>query len=111
MPREVPANYDVLGRPGAVALAFHLHAGAYDPWVCTIAPDAHRDSFFLSLDGAIIERPWNTKMLPQSRDWRWHKLRTGRKFTAGDHVLEVRQRESGVQLDRIILTPDRNFRP
>lgn len=111
-PRPVPANYETPGGPGKVSVAFHLpEPGGYDIWIRTIAPDAHSDSYYLSLDGAVIETPWNVLAIPQSREWRWNRIRAGRKMEAGNHVLEFRHREGGIKLDKILITADSNFAP
>jgi hypothetical protein len=110
--REQSANYDVPGGPGAVALRFHIpRAGPHNIWIRTIAPDSHSDSYFLCLDGEVIERPWHTEAVPQSQAWQWNKVRQGKTLEAGNHVLEFRHRESGIKLDRVIITADLNYTP
>lgn len=111
-PNNVPPNYNTPGGPAAVGFAFHLlETGAYNIWIRTIAPDSHSDSYFLVMDGSVIERPWHTLVIPQSKEWRWIKIRDSRTIKAGNHVLEFRNRESGIKLDKMIITSDRSFVP
>jgi CubicO group peptidase (beta-lactamase class C family) len=111
-PRSHPANYDTPGGPARLSLGFHLpEGGLYDIWIRTIAPGPHSDSYFLSLDGTIIDQPWHTLAIPQSTDWQWRKIRSGRMIEAGNHALEFRHRESGIKLDKVLITADRSFSP
>lgn len=111
VPNEHHPNYDTPGGPGSVAMAFHIpESGKYNIWIRTIAPDSHSDSYFLSMDGQIIDRPWNIEPVPQSEDWQWNEIRHAMNIGAGNHVLEFRHRESGIKLDKIIITSDRNLK-
>ncbi len=112
VPSGHPANYEAPGGPATIGIAFHLpEPGSYNFWIRTVAPDSHSDSYFLSMDGSVIDSPWNTLAVAQSGEWRWNKIRSGKMMDAGNHVLEFRHREAGIKLDKIIITSDLNFTP
>jgi hypothetical protein len=111
-PREEPPNFDQGGGPAKVGVAFNLpQTQAYNIWIRTIAPDSRSDSYVLALDGSVIERPWHTQVIPQSKEWRWTRIRNGKVIEAGPHVLEFRHRESGIKLDKVIITSDPDYVP
>ena len=111
-PRQAPPNFDQGGGPAKAALAFHVpRTQAYSIWIRTIAPDSRSDSYILALDGSVMEQPWHTQVIPQSKDWRWTRIRNGRVIEAGSHVLEFRHRESGIKLDKVIITTDPDYEP
>jgi hypothetical protein len=111
-PNDVPPSYDTPGGPAEVGFAFHVpETKAYNVWIRTIAPDSHSDSYYLTLDGVVIERPWYTLVVPQSNEWRWTRIVSAKSIDAGRHVLELRNRESGIKLDKLVITSDLNFAP
>ena len=96
-------------------------AGDYVVWGRLIATSGSSDSFFVSVDG----QPAMTWHVLQGGDtWVWDVI-TDRLFSdernssnpnvyhfdTGTHSIEFIQRESGVKLDRLVLSKDLDFTP
>jgi beta-lactamase regulating signal transducer with metallopeptidase domain len=102
---------------GAAVLHFSVpQAGVYTLWARTIARDRDEDSFWLRVNGGPRTR-WNE--IARGRDWRWSTVhdtdRANRiaqfHLRAGANRIELAGRESGVRLDRFLITNDPLFEP
>ena len=59
-----------------------------------IAPNGNDDSFYIRVDKSQLLL-WH---VPQSKTWAWRTFGTTFNLGAGDHILEVHQREDGTKL-------------
>jgi hypothetical protein len=88
----------------------------YTLWARTIARDRDEDSFWLRVNDGPRTR-WNE--IARGRDWRWSTVhdtdRANRiaqfHLRAGANRIELAGRESGVRLDRFLITNDPLFEP
>jgi prepilin-type N-terminal cleavage/methylation domain-containing protein len=95
------------GGPEFVEFTFNIpSAKTYGIWARTIAPDGSSDSFYVMLDGALINE-WH---VPQSTNWRWNKI-TNRSLNSGIRKIAFRKREDGTRLDRVLLAENTNCVP
>lgn len=106
---------------GSARCRFRLAAaGDYVIWVQALAPSGESDSFYLSLDGgeAVLSD------LSKQGGWSWDRVRdrvADKPFlqsfktfqlTAGEHLLTLRNRESGTRIRRMIIVgKDKAFDP
>jgi hypothetical protein len=81
---------------------YHLAARALAP-----TPSGIHDSFYVTMDGGepII---WHVRVGPR---WDWALLDHSWDLSPGPHTLVVQSRESGTQLDQILLTNNRHAGP
>ena len=90
-------------------------SGDYAIWGRQISANTSSDSFFVSIDG-LTEIVWHTKPGgPENWTWDVVSIRNAEdpdygatpetfKLMPGSHTLEIRQREDGTKLDRILIT-------
>lgn len=103
------------GSGGAVRIAFNApRTDNYFLWMRAAAPDAMANSFRFSFDG----QPNTTLVLPVtgSGGFAWTRVDFGtvpRPFglAFGAHTLDISRGLAGAQLDRVLVTNDKNFRP
>ncbi|MCP4360372.1 MAG: hypothetical protein GY796_20380 [Chloroflexi bacterium] len=87
--------------------------GVYTVWLRGYAPNGAGDSIFASLD----DQPAATLTGFAPRTWSWASTNSDSGFVIveidqpGLHTLHLRQREDGLQVDRIILTTDNFYKP
>lgn len=94
--------------PGMVAYSVNIPAnGTYVLWGRAIAPSNSDDSFFVQVNNGTNIR-WD---LANGTTWHWTKLKASFALTAGTHIIKVKQREDGAQLDKILLTSNLNLVP
>jgi rhamnogalacturonyl hydrolase YesR len=104
--------------PGSNRVSYHftVDAGNYKIWGRVKTPSADDDSFWISVDSDPFVK-WNS--IPASgSSWRWDDVHDSDNnsnvmvytLTAGQHTLEIANREDGVQLDRIYIS-SRNDTP
>ena len=108
-----------LGGPGAATFTFEIATAAtYYIWGRTFAPDASRDSFFISIDGGA-KLNYDSSACVHSPSWEWSVVLVAGNcpntteqtfaFTAGAHTLELSSREGLSAIDRILVTSDPMF--
>lgn len=101
---------------GSVSLPFTASvAGNYSVWCRVIAPDASRNSYFVSLNGgeeSVFEAN-DPATGSFSGEWVWRRVDLANGFTLdpGNHILRFRVRQPGVKLDRIVLSSSSDFTP
>jgi hypothetical protein len=91
-------------------------AGVYTLWARTIARNTDEDSFWLRVNDGPPTR-WNE--IPRGRTWRWSAVHDADRanqvaqfhLNAGVNTIELAGRESGVRLDRIVVTDDPLYEP
>jgi hypothetical protein len=114
-------------RGGKAVLNFSVReSGTYVIWGRTIAPTNADDSFHVSLDEDQIDTDqtdgWSTVWnLPESTEWVWNRVRIGVDGPDPDrffdliegrsHTLYINGRETGAQLDAILITDNMDFVP
>ncbi|MEO0334535.1 MAG: T9SS type A sorting domain-containing protein, partial [Bacteroidota bacterium] len=81
-------------------------SGKHYLWVRMIAPNPGDDSCIPAIDGSSLG-VWHTGT---SADWTWKKYEIFNLDT-GNRTLSIYMREDGIQLDKIILTDDAEYRP
>jgi beta-lactamase regulating signal transducer with metallopeptidase domain len=92
------------------------HAGVYTLWARTMARNSDEDSFWLRVNGERRIR-WNE--IPRGRGWRWSAVHDADRANqiaqfqlhAGTNTIELQGRESGVRLDRLLVTNDPLLEP
>jgi hypothetical protein len=104
------------GAAGSATYSFEIKSpGNYVIWGRKIAATGDEDSFFIIVDGGR-EITWH---LDQSEVWAWDRVSDGATgpdpavFTlaAGTHTLVVKQRETNVKLDKILITSNLSYVP
>lgn len=106
-------------RDGAGSALLHVQvprAGVYTIWARTIARNRSEDSFWLRVNDGPRMR-WNG--IPTGRAWRWSAVHDADRANqiaqfrlhAGENTIELRGREGGVRLDRLVITDDPLFDP
>lgn len=115
-----PVIPEVHRMPGSATWSLRVaKAGRYYLWARVIAPDQETNSYYLLLEGDTDELPvrdaWHLRLAGQ---WNWQRLTLGKSgvaapldLPAGLTWLQVRTREPGAKIDRLLLTPDTNERP
>jgi hypothetical protein len=102
---------------GSATLRFTVpRAGVYTLWARTIARNTDEDSFWLRVNDGPPTR-WNE--IPRGRTWRWSAVHDADRanqvaqfhLNAGVNTIELAGRESGVRLDRIVVTDDPLYEP
>jgi hypothetical protein len=102
---------------GSATLRFSVpQAGVYTLWARTIARNTDEDSFWLSVNGGPRTR-WNE--IPRGHEWRWSAVHDADRanqlaqfhLRAGENTIELAGRESGVRLDRLVITNDPLYEP
>lgn len=95
--------------PQRLIFRFGVAAGTYRIWLRMIAPNADDDSFYARVDNGtwITGNNYATKT-----NWTWDLIRNSNSgnaivqytLTAGNHTLEIANRESGFMVDKIYVT-------
>ena len=100
---------------GKVTYSFDVQStGVYKIWARAIAPDGVSDSFFVKMDNGAFDI-WD---ITNSNNWKWTKI-NGRAYgsvisynlSAGTHTFEVKAREGGAKLDKLVITNDTAYVP
>jgi hypothetical protein len=93
-------------------------AGRYYLWARVWAPDDDHNSFSIAWLGDGGERPLAPWSLPLADFWRWEALHltkapqpTPLDLPAGASWLQIRVREKGTKIDRLMLTSDPQAKP
>ena len=93
-------------------------AGRYYLWARVWAPDDDHNSFSIALLGDAGERPLAPWSLSLADYWRWEALHltkdrkpTPLDLPAGMSWLQIRVREKGTKIDRLMLTSDPKAKP
>jgi len=100
---ELPGDIDI-----PMTKSFEIiEPGNYTVWGYVIAPDGGSNSFLLSMDGST-DQIWD---LPHTTTWVWDQVnaREGTDPTVfnldiGSHVLNIKVREIGSRLNKILIT-------
>ena len=119
-PLNVPINTDPEAQGvGRMELTFDApRAGTYRIWMRSRAPSVASDSFFFRIDqGPWVK--WNDINIDWPQQWAWDALRNSDAgpglvdlpLDVGSHVLEIKRREPGIQMDAFIITDDLSFDP
>jgi hypothetical protein len=96
--------------PNRATYTFSVTGGTYVLWGRVRAPNADDDSFWMSMDGGSFVK-WND--IPSSTGYLWDRVRNSDSggsvvsynLSAGNHTLVIANREDGVRLDKLYLTP------
>lgn len=94
-------------------------AGTYYLWGRVLSPTPENDSFFVrAIHGHATVLPQTAWPLGTRKQWQWVRLNQEGTTNAlplalpeGDIALEIRVREAGSRLDRLLLTPIANTQP
>ena len=89
--------------------------GTYTMFGLVNGPAAAMASFYIKIDGGTLQ-PWLFKTNAATYTWQSVASTAGGaaltfNLTAGAHLIEIRQREPGAQLARLVLTTDPKFDP
>ena len=89
--------------------------GTYTMFGLVNGPAAAMASFYIKIDGGTLQ-PWLFQTNAATYTWQPVASTAGGaaltfKLTAGAHLIEIRQREPGAQLARLVLTTDPKFDP
>lgn len=112
---EVADDTDLQAR-GSATLSFEVsRAGTYRIWARVRTPAAHRNSFFVRLDGGP-DTEWRIPVPPDPVAWVWVPVpvdgdRDGRELAPGAHLLTFVNREDGTALDCVLVTGDLRSTP
>ncbi|HTE21931.1 MAG TPA: Ig-like domain-containing protein [Candidatus Limnocylindria bacterium] len=98
---------------GAVTQTVSVPATAtYTIWSRINAPDATANSYYLEIDGTICGVVVGDGALA-ANTWAWVNYQSGNtnskitvNLTAGSHTVRMAGRETGVKLDRVVMTAD-----
>lgn len=83
--------------------------GTYSVWVRVSAPDGAGNSVFVGSDGTQLGTGFISG--GGSSGFSWHRHATTLALAPGAHVIELRRREDGHRVDRILLTTDADYVP
>lgn len=118
-----PSNIDVVTTPcglpndkGAVTHTVSLAAGTYKIWSRIMAPDNASNSYYLQVDGDCGTVVGGSAIAADSWTWIDYKdadasSKITMDLSSGDHIIRMVGRETGVKLDRVILTADLSCTP
>jgi hypothetical protein len=115
-----PEARQVYRLPGSVTwLLEAARPGRYHLWARTIAPNEQANSFYVQMMSDTDELPGHDAWhLRTSGQWSWQRLTLGKNPTptpvdlpAGRAWLQLRTREPGTKIDRLMLTPDADAQP
>jgi hypothetical protein len=85
-------------------------AGDYTVWLRRIGPDGDSNSVYLGLDGAQVgDATFDNGAFASA--WGWFKGTAKVTLGAGTHTLELRHREDGYGVDRMVLALDAAYAP
>lgn len=107
--------------PGVGRLVLRFTADAadfYRIWMRFRVPHIEANSIWVRMDQGRFIR-WNDINLNFEEVWRWEFIKDsddleapiGFNLEPGEHMLEIRRREAGAQLDAIAISRDRTFDP
>jgi hypothetical protein len=115
-----PAAGEVFRLPGSATWSLRVaQAGRYYLWARVLAPDEQTNSFHVLLEADTDELPvrdaWHMRV---GNQWSWQCLALGKSsvaapadLPAGLAWLQIRTREPGTKIDRLLLTPNASERP
>jgi hypothetical protein len=114
-----PADSQVKHLMGSMYWPINVaRAGRYYLWARVWAPDDDHNSFSIAWLGDNGERPLAPWSLPLADYWRWESLHltkarqpTPLDLPAGMSWLQIRVREKGTKIDRLMLTSDPAAKP
>ncbi len=97
--------------PNRSSYSFTVSGGTYVLWGRVRAPSADDDSFWVSMDGGAFVR-WND--IAHSTGYLWDPVRNSDAgggvvsytLSPGTHTVVIANREDGVRLDKLYLTPN-----
>jgi hypothetical protein len=105
-----------MGIPGAgkrsdksTYLSFDLqvaNGGTFYVWLLGYGPSDNADSFFVQADGGTLVQANLTR-----NGWRWKQAGGTLKLGSGAHTFRILNREDGSNVDKILLTRDKNLEP
>ncbi len=71
------------------------------------SPNGESNSVNVALDGTVIEPDWNLDF--HQKDWHWNRaIRSFQVTTTGTHTLTIYHRESGLYLDKLLISKQEN---
>lgn len=110
--RKSPAEDEVAVRTGKATYVFEVDTdGEYVLWCRVWWTDECSNSFSVRLDGGP---PFTIGQDASFGNWHWVGTAPGLKqlrLASGSHALDILEREDGVKLDQILLTPDKAYVP
>jgi hypothetical protein len=89
---------------------FITNPGDYVVWLRRSGPDGDSNSVFVGLNGAVAGDAVLDNGTP-SANWVWHRAQATVALGAGAQLLELRHREDGYGVDRLVLARDAAFAP
>ena len=108
---------DYYSEPGHILASYEVEIaqeGDYVLWGRVIAPSGYDDSFWIQID----DGPDNLWEVAGGSNWHWDEVsnRGGAdpeifNLTAGTHIIKVKVREDGTEIDKLFLTNDVDFVP
>ncbi|GAH67175.1 unnamed protein product, partial [marine sediment metagenome] len=90
------------------------NAGTYYTWMRRWATSSADNSAWVGLDGTIVGDGVTDRFDNYNGyydQWYWRKHNTEVYISSGSHEFNVRRREGGYKIDRIILTTDDQYTP
>lgn len=107
----VPTSYSAQSAPSAsLELSYRVEAlksATHKFWMRVRAPTTISDSFYWSIDGGAYQA---FHMSSQSDNWVWVNFASV-SLTTGEHELRIKYRESGMGLDRLIVSTKNGYMP
>ncbi|MAE67841.1 MAG: hypothetical protein CMJ18_26605 [Phycisphaeraceae bacterium] len=104
----------LVDQPARADVKHHVSIDAEDDyriWARMIAPHEDADSIWLRVDGG----PWINWEVRPGRTlptrWSWYEAPTMFSLTAGEHSLDLADREDGLQIDKLLVTNDLGLDP
>ena len=119
----IPEGVGFRAHDGIASYNIHVNtSGDYVVWGRVIASDEGNNSFFVQFDNDGFEALWTINL---SSMWQWDAVNhwgNGGEFepeidpvvfnlSAGDHILEIKQREDGTKLDKLLITNNLSYVP
>jgi len=91
-------------------------AGTHYVWIRALSHSSASDSLYVGLDGATTGALYMTGMNLDGQTWTWTRQRSGGVATInvtsiGLHTINVWMRESGIVLDKLVLTTRSSYAP
>ncbi len=90
--------------------------GTHYVWIRALAHSVYSDSLYVGLDGGTAGAMYMYGLNPDGVTWTWSRSRSGgiatiNVSTPGLHTINVWMRESGVVLDKLVLTSSSSYAP
>lgn len=82
--------------------------GTYRVWMRVYSPDPMQDSAFIGMDGLQLGSVFDNK---GTSGWHWVMHTEPARLVTGRHTLQIRRREAGYHIDRIVISMDPGFKP